>query len=62
MDIAPTALADALARLTAFRASFNDGDEIDDSSQLTADDLDANVGYCGKTAEDSVIDKLGDFA
>lgn len=62
MDITPPVIADALARLTAFRASFNDGDKIDDASHLTAADLGAIIARCGRMAEDAVIDKLGNFA
>lgn len=62
MDIAPLAIADALARLTAFRVLFNSGDQIDEESHLTADDLDAIIAHCGETPQDAVIDKLGDFA
>jgi hypothetical protein len=36
-------LASAVERLKAFRASWDDGDEIDDVSHLTADDLDAII-------------------
>lgn len=34
----------AIARLAAFRASWNDGDEIDEGSHLTAADLDVLLG------------------
>ena len=38
-------LNDALARLKEFRASWNPGDEIDENSHLTADDLDVVIAF-----------------
>lgn len=52
-------LAAAIERLKTFRGSWNDGGEIDDVSHLTVDDLDTILAA---VAEDTVIDKLGDFA
>lgn len=44
MDQAPD-LNDALARLAAFRATWNPGDAIDEESGLTADDLDVVIAF-----------------
>jgi hypothetical protein len=39
----PTAAKSALAHLRAFRATFNDGDEVDEESGLIAADLDVAI-------------------
>jgi hypothetical protein len=44
MDHAPD-LNDAVARLKAFRDSWNEGDQIDEESGLTADDLDTILSF-----------------
>lgn len=36
-------MSDALAHLRAFRATFNDGDQVDEESGLTAADLDEAI-------------------
>jgi len=44
MDQAPD-LNDALARLKAFRLTWNPGDIIDEQSGLTADDIDTLISF-----------------
>jgi hypothetical protein len=44
MDQAPD-LNDALARLKAFRATWNRGETIDEESGLTADDIDVVTSF-----------------
>jgi|GEM_PF-5607632 len=38
-------LNDALARVKAFRATWNEGDVIDEESGVTADDLDVVIAF-----------------
>jgi hypothetical protein len=38
-------LNDAVARLKAFRLTWNEGDQIDDESGLTADDVDTILSF-----------------
>jgi hypothetical protein len=52
-------LGGAIARLAAFRLSLSAGDEIDERSHLTADDLDTIIDA---VAADAVIDTLGSVA
>jgi hypothetical protein len=40
-----TDLDTAIQRLKDFRASWNEGDQIDESSKLTADDLDVIIRH-----------------
>ena len=42
-------LADAAGRLQVFARSWNPGDEIDENSGLTRDDLDVILGALGTT-------------
>jgi hypothetical protein len=44
MDEVPD-LNDAIARLKAFRATWNHGDTIDEESRLTANDLDVVTSF-----------------
>ncbi len=44
MDQAPD-LNDAVARLKAFRSTWNSGDAIDEESGLTADDIDTILSF-----------------
>jgi hypothetical protein len=44
MDQAPD-LNDALARLKAFRSTWNPGETIDEESGLTADDIDTLISF-----------------
>jgi hypothetical protein len=44
MEHAPD-LNDAVARLKAFRASWNAGDIIDEQSNLTSDDIDTILSF-----------------
>ncbi len=61
MDIDP--IATALEHARAFAATFNPGDLIDEKSGFTADNLLALiVASTPLTAEDLVIDQLGDLA
>lgn len=46
--------AEALAHLKAFRATFNAGDEVDEESKLTADDLTVLIEAVEAFSEDVV--------
>jgi hypothetical protein len=46
MDQTPD-LNDAVARLKAFRSTWNSGDSIDEESALTADDIDTILSFVG---------------
>ncbi len=47
-------LTTALDRLRAFRATFNPGDEVDEESRLTADDLTVIINAVEAFGEDAV--------
>lgn len=44
-----TDLHSAIQRLKDFRATWNEGDQIDEESRLTADDLDAIIRHTEAT-------------
>lgn len=61
MDIDP--LPTALDHARAFAATFNPGDVIDEKTGFTADNLLALIAAAAPpTAEDEVIDQVGDIA
>ncbi len=61
MDIVP--LATAIDRARAFAATLDPGAVIDATSGFTADNLRALIAAAAPpTAEDAVVDQLGDLA
>ena len=61
MDQRPS-LADAIAHLKSFRASFYAGDFVDPVSSLSVADLDVIIEHCDKPQADVVADALGNLA
>ncbi len=61
MDTVPN-LAEAIAHLKAFRATFDDGAAVDEESRLTADDLAIIIEHCEISRADIIADTLGDMA
>jgi hypothetical protein len=49
-------LTDALAHLRQFRATFNEGEPVDEESHLTADDLTTIIRAVEAFGEDVVAD------